>query len=103
MEVAVIDEKSVLGVGQITPTYSMLIEAMGNCRTTRGITIHHTIDCCASHHISALGQATHEAIKGSRLVVKGGPHGLHETYFEEVNRELLDFRGQAMSRRIVTR
>lgn len=53
--------------------------------------------------LSATGQATHEAIKGSRLVVvKGGPHGLNWTHFEEVNRELLDFLGKEIGRHTVT-
>jgi pimeloyl-ACP methyl ester carboxylesterase len=44
--------------------------------------------------IAATGQRTHEAIKGSRLVViKDGPHGLTWTHAEEVNRELLSFLG----------
>ncbi len=42
--------------------------------------------------LAATGERTHEAVKGSRLVVvKGGPHGLNWTHAEEVNRELLDF------------
>ncbi len=42
--------------------------------------------------LAATGQRTHEAVKGSRLlVVAGGPHGLNWTHAEEVNRELLDF------------
>ena len=42
--------------------------------------------------LDATGKRTHEAIKGSRLVViEGGPHGLNWTHAEEVNRELLDF------------
>jgi non-heme chloroperoxidase len=46
--------------------------------------------------IDATGKRTHEAIKGSRLVVvEGGPHGLNWTHAEEVNRALLDFLEQA--------
>lgn len=42
--------------------------------------------------LSATGQPTHDAIRGSRLVVvKGGPHGLNWTHADEVNRELLGF------------
>jgi pimeloyl-ACP methyl ester carboxylesterase len=42
--------------------------------------------------LAATGTPTHEAVKGSRLVVvKGGPHGLNWTHAEEVNRALLDF------------
>ena len=42
--------------------------------------------------LAATGKRTHEAVKGSRLVVvKGGPHGLNWTHAEEVNRELLAF------------
>jgi pimeloyl-ACP methyl ester carboxylesterase len=42
--------------------------------------------------LAVTGTRTHEAIKGSRLVVvKGGPHGLTWTHAEKVNRELLDF------------
>jgi pimeloyl-ACP methyl ester carboxylesterase len=41
----------------------------------------------------AIGKRTHEAVKGSRLVVvEGGPHGLNWTHAEQVNRDLLDFR-----------
>ena len=46
--------------------------------------------------LSATGTPTHEAVKGSRLVVvKGGPHGLNWTHAAEVNDELLKFVGQA--------
>jgi non-heme chloroperoxidase len=46
--------------------------------------------------LAATATPTHEAVKGSRLVVvKGGPHGLNWTHAEEVNRELLNFVGQA--------
>lgn len=46
--------------------------------------------------LAATGTPTHEAVKGSRLiVVKGGPHGLNWTHAGEVNRELLNFVGQA--------
>ena len=42
--------------------------------------------------LAVTGTRTHEAIKGSKLVVvKGGPHGLTWTHAEKVNRELLDF------------
>jgi pimeloyl-ACP methyl ester carboxylesterase len=45
--------------------------------------------------LAATASRTHEAVKGSRLVVvKGGPHGLNWTHAEEVNRELLDFLAQ---------
>ena len=42
--------------------------------------------------IAATGQRTHDAIKGSKLVViKRGPHGINWTHAEDVNRSLLDF------------
>ncbi len=42
--------------------------------------------------IAGTGQRTHEAVKGSKLVViKGGPHGINWTHADEVNRALLDF------------
>lgn len=45
--------------------------------------------------LSVSGQRTHEAIKGSRLViVPGGPHGLNWTHADEVNRALLEFLGK---------
>jgi len=38
------------------------------------------------------GQRTHQAVKGSRLiVVEGGPHGLLQTHSDEVNAALLEF------------
>ena len=41
---------------------------------------------------AATGSRTHEAVKGSRMmVVAGAPHGLNWTHAEEVNRELLAF------------
>src|SRR5687767_4306743 len=41
--------------------------------------------------LAATATPTHEAVKGSRLVVvKGGPHGLNWTHAEEVNRALLN-------------
>jgi non-heme chloroperoxidase len=49
--------------------------------------------------LSATGKRTHEAIKGSRLVVvEGGPHGLTWTHAEKVNHELRTFLGQSISR-----
>jgi non-heme chloroperoxidase len=49
--------------------------------------------------LAATGKRTHEAIKGSRLVVvEGGPHGLTWTHAERVNHELLTFLGQSLSR-----
>jgi non-heme chloroperoxidase len=43
---------------------------------------------------AATGSRTHEAVKGSRLmVVAGAPHGLNWTHAEEVNRELIAFLG----------
>jgi non-heme chloroperoxidase len=41
--------------------------------------------------LAASGKRTHELVKGSRLVVEGGPHGLNWTHAEEVNRALLGF------------
>ena len=44
---------------------------------------------------AATGSRTHEAVKGSRLMVlAGAPHGLNWTHAEQVNRELLAFLGQ---------
>jgi non-heme chloroperoxidase len=49
--------------------------------------------------LAATGKRTHEAIKGSRLVVvEGGPHGLTWTHAERVNRELRTFVGQTLTR-----
>jgi len=43
---------------------------------------------------AATGSRTHEAVKGSRMmVVAGAPHGLNWTHADEVNRELLAFLG----------
>ena len=40
------------------------------------------------------GKRTHEAVKGSKLVViEGGPHGLSWTHADQLNRALLDFLG----------
>ena len=45
--------------------------------------------------IDATGRRTHEAVKGSRLlVVEGGPHGLIWTHADQVNRELVAFLGE---------
>jgi non-heme chloroperoxidase len=42
--------------------------------------------------IAVTGLRTHEAVKGSRLVVvQGGPHGVIWTHADKVNHELLDF------------
>jgi pimeloyl-ACP methyl ester carboxylesterase len=42
--------------------------------------------------LAVTGKATHDAIKGSRLVViKGGPHGLNWTHADQVNAELVSF------------
>lgn len=41
---------------------------------------------------AATGKRTHEAVKGSRIVmVEGGPHGLNWTHADQVNRALLSF------------
>jgi non-heme chloroperoxidase len=41
-------------------------------------------------------------VKRSRLVVvEGGPHGLSWTHADQVNRELLNFLGQEITRRKV--
>ena len=41
---------------------------------------------------SATGKRTHEAVKGSKLVViRGGPHGLIWTHGGEVNSALMGF------------
>jgi pimeloyl-ACP methyl ester carboxylesterase len=43
----------------------------------------------------ASGKRSHEAIKGSQLVlVKGGPHGLNASHAEAFNKALLDFVGR---------
>jgi len=48
--------------------------------------------------IERTGQRTHEAVKGSKLVViKGGPHGINWTHAEEVNSALLEFLGPGHS------
>ena len=45
--------------------------------------------------LAASAKRTHEAIKGSRLVVlEGAPHGLNWTHAEQLNRALLDFLGK---------
>jgi non-heme chloroperoxidase len=45
--------------------------------------------------LAATGKLTHDAVKGSLLVVvEGGPHGLIWTHAAKVNRDLLDFLGQ---------
>jgi non-heme chloroperoxidase len=42
--------------------------------------------------IAATGKRTHEAVRGSRLVVvEDGPHGLNWTHAEKVNHDLLEF------------
>ena len=44
--------------------------------------------------LQVTGQRTHEAIKGSKLVViEGAPHGLSWTHAQQLNRALLDFLG----------
>jgi len=44
--------------------------------------------------IAATGKRTHEAVKGSKLVVvKGAPHGLNWTHADKVNDALLSFLG----------
>jgi pimeloyl-ACP methyl ester carboxylesterase len=44
--------------------------------------------------IAATGQRTHDAVKGSKLVViEGAPHGMLWTHAEEVSRALVDFLG----------
>ena len=49
--------------------------------------------------IAATAARTHKAVKGARLVViEGGPHGVLWTHAEQVNRALLDFLGQTISR-----
>jgi len=46
--------------------------------------------------LAATGKRTQELVKGSRLaVVEGGPHGVTWTHAEQVNRDLLEFLGQA--------
>jgi hypothetical protein len=40
--------------------------------------------------LAATGECTHEAVKGSRLVGEGGPHGPIGTHAGQANRELLD-------------
>jgi non-heme chloroperoxidase len=44
--------------------------------------------------IAATGLRTHEAVKGSKLVViEGAPHGMLWTHADEVSRALVDFLG----------
>jgi pimeloyl-ACP methyl ester carboxylesterase len=44
--------------------------------------------------LAASAKRTHEAVKGSRLVVlEGAPHGLNWTHADQLNRALLDFLG----------
>ncbi len=58
------------------------------------LVIHGTDDRIVPFTIS--GKRTAEIVKGSRLVsVEGAPHGLIWTHAEQVNKELLDFLGQA--------
>ena len=46
--------------------------------------------------LAASAKRTHEAIKGSQLVVlEGAPHGLNWTHAEQLNRALLEFLGKA--------
>lgn len=48
----------------------------------------------------ASGKRTPEFVKGARLiVVEGGPHGINWTHAERVNRDLLNFLGQAAQRK----
>ena len=48
--------------------------------------------------LAAAGLRTGKLIKGARLVVvAGGPHAINWTHADEVNRELLEFLGQAQS------
>ena len=50
--------------------------------------------------LSASGKRTHEAVKGSRLlVVKDGPHCVTWTHADEVNRELVNFLGEGTGKR----
>jgi non-heme chloroperoxidase len=50
--------------------------------------------------IAITGQRTHEAVKGSQLVVvEGGPHGLNWTHAEKVNRALVEFLGTSQRTR----
>jgi pimeloyl-ACP methyl ester carboxylesterase len=45
--------------------------------------------------LAASARRTHEAIKGSQLVViEGAPHGLNWTHADQLNRALLDFLGK---------
>jgi pimeloyl-ACP methyl ester carboxylesterase len=49
--------------------------------------------------IAASGRRTAQLIKGARMVVvKDGPHCITWTHADEVNRELLEFLGQKISR-----
>lgn len=48
----------------------------------------------------ATGRRIPEFAKGAKLiVVKGGPHGIHWTHAEKVNRDLLEFLGQAAEKK----
>jgi pimeloyl-ACP methyl ester carboxylesterase len=49
--------------------------------------------------IAASGRRTGQLIKGARMVVvNDGPHCITWTHADEVNRELLEFLGQKISR-----
>ncbi len=46
--------------------------------------------------MSATGKRTAESVKGSLVVIEGGPHGVTWTHAARVNQELLSFLGQAV-------
>jgi pimeloyl-ACP methyl ester carboxylesterase len=54
------------------------------------LVIHGDSDAIVPFEVS--GKRTHEAIKGSQLVViKGGPHGFNATHAEQFNKALIEF------------
>ena len=58
------------------------------------LVIHGDSDAIVPFEVS--GKRTHEAIKGSQLVlIKGGPHGINATHPEQFNKALIEFLGAA--------
>jgi non-heme chloroperoxidase len=50
--------------------------------------------------LAVTGKRTHEFVKGSKLaVIEGGPHAINWTHADQVNREFLNFIGEAKSRK----
>jgi non-heme chloroperoxidase len=50
--------------------------------------------------LAVTGKRTHEFVKGSKIaVIEGGPHAINWTHADQVNREFLNFIGEAKSRK----